>query len=156
MLKINPFCTYLQTQRQYREQEWASCLTCFQSEQEGACLSCLSKCHRGHMIGSVRYSNFFCDCGDQQKCTEQISSTSHTHPRSPGSSWSSLSASPSNSKIYPDSPKNPDSLKSDSHMNPNPAYSSQLIIDKIPSDMVSTSLGQIVNTVNCNFIRLRL
>lgn len=59
-------CTYDHRHlRAYKTQSWAQCLECFDNENRFicACLYCLDNCHKGHKIGDIITSRFFCDCG---------------------------------------------------------------------------------------------
>ena len=71
IINLNPTCTFRQTHLQHKLQEWATCYDCFTLENEGACLSCLLKCHRGHRLGPIKQTNFFCDCGAKGLCTHR-------------------------------------------------------------------------------------
>lgn len=68
MLVYMSNCTYLQTGQNFRKQKWATCYDCFKDHREGSCIHCLYTCHKGHNIGPIRESNFFCDCGDRDLC----------------------------------------------------------------------------------------
>ena len=61
-------CTYQLTKRTYVSQQWATCYDCFGDKSEGACMYCLNTCHKGHKIGKLDESIFFCDCGANQMC----------------------------------------------------------------------------------------
>lgn len=56
-------CTYSITKNKPAMQYWAQCYQCFKTCSEGACIQCLLMCHRGHIIGPIRKSSFYCDCG---------------------------------------------------------------------------------------------
>jgi hypothetical protein len=59
-----PNCTYGLTGKSHKPQYWKNCLDCYSNTGMGACLSCIETCHKGHDLGELEYSNFFCDCGD--------------------------------------------------------------------------------------------
>ena len=63
-------CTFGYTGDKYMYQFWCTCYTCFGSgnEHEGACMSCVETCHKGHDLGPLRHGHFFCDCGDKKLC----------------------------------------------------------------------------------------
>lgn len=54
-------CTGVYTQKNYFIQQWATCRDCF-LPGEGGCMYCLLNCHKGHDIGQIVYSGFYCDC----------------------------------------------------------------------------------------------
>ena len=61
-----PGCTHdHRNLRAYKTQSWAPCYDCFGFGQDskGACIHCLNTCHKGHKIGRIRTSLFFCTCG---------------------------------------------------------------------------------------------
>jgi len=60
-------CSYLVTKNKYTLQAWATCYDCFRTTSQGACLFCLESCHKGHNIGKVNTTNFFCDCMCSEK-----------------------------------------------------------------------------------------
>lgn len=71
--KIN-CCTYLRTGNGFAKQYWKRCYDCWPNPksldeaERGACLECIAVCHEGHTVDSkVRYGNFFCDCGLENK-----------------------------------------------------------------------------------------
>lgn len=76
-------CTFKRTGREYMVQKWAPCFDCFgQNDQMGACQHCLETCHKGHKIGILRESKFFCDCGAENRC-ETLKLTNSVPPNSP-------------------------------------------------------------------------
>lgn len=57
------FCTFYATGAVYVAQYWRHCETCAkQDDNTGCCLVCAERCHRGHKLGPLRFSTFFCDC----------------------------------------------------------------------------------------------
>ena len=56
-------CTFKATGKEYAKQYWYTCSTCNQKEGEGVCAVCKTKCHAGHLLSDMKYTNFFCDCG---------------------------------------------------------------------------------------------
>ena len=83
-------CTFMLTGKNYVEQFWAPCYTCFGdgNETSGVCLSCLVTCHKDHHVGSTRNSRFFCDCVSFSLCkqtqlTQSTQSTQSTQPTQP-------------------------------------------------------------------------
>lgn len=61
-------CTFAVTGKTFKEQYWRACYDCFGQDNAGACLNCVSLCHEGHELGPLRFSTFFCDCGEQHMC----------------------------------------------------------------------------------------
>jgi len=61
-------CTYTHTKKKHQIQYWRRCLDCHNPNQ-GVCLSCCECCHKGHNLGPLVHSNFYCDCPSTQKCT---------------------------------------------------------------------------------------
>lgn len=58
-------CTFAKTEKNYEKQFWRNCFTCFISTNEGICIPCSQECHKDHRLGSINYSNFFCDCNNK-------------------------------------------------------------------------------------------
>lgn len=62
-------CTFNRHQRDYIEQTWFECHTCWGGDSQfGCCWPCALDCHRGHQIArhhdpSTEGGRFFCDCG---------------------------------------------------------------------------------------------
>ena len=56
-------CTYVETGKSYRHQEWFYCHNCSFEVNEGICTVCLKTCHAGHDVKPAKYGLFFCDCG---------------------------------------------------------------------------------------------
>lgn len=71
MSSKNKNCTFNQTGSAFQPQYYRECYTCF-GPTEGACLSCIEKCHRGHAIGPMKYGSFFCDCGEKGPCSDKL------------------------------------------------------------------------------------
>ncbi|XWV25766.1 serpin [Tupanvirus soda lake] len=65
-------CTYDLTRKKHYYQPWATCYDCFSDDEEGACLACLMKCHKGHKLGKIKYWPFFCDCRISGFCENSI------------------------------------------------------------------------------------
>ena len=63
-------CTFGVTGCSYTTQFWAPCYDCFGEgvESQGACLPCIETCHKGHKLGTIRSSSFYCDCGANKLC----------------------------------------------------------------------------------------
>jgi hypothetical protein len=57
----NDACSYKEGTK-FTTQEWRNCVDCFPNKREGACIFCLKTCHKGHRLGPLRHSPFFCDC----------------------------------------------------------------------------------------------
>ena len=76
---MNSRCTFARSGRAAMEQEWATCYDCFATENEGACLSCLINCHKGHNVGKTKFTGFFCDCG-AARCNPRLN---HQHINEP-------------------------------------------------------------------------
>eukprot|EP00727_Mastigamoeba_balamuthi_P008468 m51a1_g4243 hypothetical protein (832) ;mRNA; f:182765-186506 len=55
-------CTYFGTGAAYMPQYWYHCYTCDSAEDTGCCVVCAEKCHKGHNLGAIRFTTFFCDC----------------------------------------------------------------------------------------------
>jgi hypothetical protein len=56
-------CTFKYTRNRYSEQPWYLCLSC----NIYCCLICMEKCHEGHLLSEEENSDFFCDCGAENK-----------------------------------------------------------------------------------------
>jgi hypothetical protein len=52
-------------------QPWVACLTCTEGADDGrgVCMACATCCHAGHILSSVRITEFFCDCREMGKCS---------------------------------------------------------------------------------------
>ena len=60
---INSHCTIESFGKNYIQQQWYNCLTCYNDDTtKGCCIFCMLKCHKGHNLIGPNYSNFFCDC----------------------------------------------------------------------------------------------
>lgn len=55
-------CTFERTGRDHERQKWVQCRTCWPDDKSGACIYCSEHCHKGHDLGEIRESRFFCDC----------------------------------------------------------------------------------------------
>eukprot|EP01126_Amoeba_proteus_P040294 TRINITY_DN4291_c0_g2_i3.p1 TRINITY_DN4291_c0_g2~~TRINITY_DN4291_c0_g2_i3.p1 ORF type:complete len:308 (-),score=57.72 TRINITY_DN4291_c0_g2_i3:263-1186(-) len=56
-------CTFGQTSRNPRSQDWYRCYTCNLRGNMGCCVVCAETCHAGHDLQSCGNVNGFCDCG---------------------------------------------------------------------------------------------
>ena len=56
-------CTYTYTKKRYSKQQWYLCKTC----NIYCCIICKSKCHKDHEMSEEADSDFFCDCGSDNK-----------------------------------------------------------------------------------------
>ena len=77
-------CTYNTTSNEFNQQYWKRCYTCWPTTpnskpdegEKGACIQCISVCHEGHTVDAqVRFGNFFCDCGWENKICKLSSGT---------------------------------------------------------------------------------
>ena len=60
---VDAVCTYTTTKKEYIDQPFYRCHTCFSESNEGCCSACVENCHRGHDINDSGIRNAFCDCG---------------------------------------------------------------------------------------------
>ena len=56
-------CTYTTTKKEYVDQPFYRCHTCFSESNKGCCSACVENCHRGHNVEDSGIRNAFCDCG---------------------------------------------------------------------------------------------
>merc|ERR1711963_1292812 len=68
-------CTYLETGKSYRTQDWYHCHTCGFDRNEGVCTTCVKTWHSGHDVRFHSRSRFFCDWGakGQKYCKALVS-----------------------------------------------------------------------------------
>lgn len=68
-------CSFCFTGKNYAQQIWYYCRTCYRNEQKGVCATCASVCHSGHDVRFGSESRFYCDCSDRYgmmcRCREQ-------------------------------------------------------------------------------------
>ena len=61
-------CTFLDSGKQFKIQEFYFCRTCWSGDEEGCCVHCARACHSGHEI--IRAPNSpvqcYCDCGSNE------------------------------------------------------------------------------------------
>ncbi|XWV24532.1 putative serpin-like protein [Tupanvirus deep ocean] len=100
-------CTYDLTRKKHYYQPWATCYDCFSDKEEGACLACLMKCHKGHKLGKIRYWPFFCDCRISGFCENATVKTEKNIP-------------PNNTKTYTKHDADNDSSSDDDSKSPVP------------------------------------
>ena len=60
---IDAICTYTTTKKEYIDQPFYQCHTCFTESNKGCCKACVENCHRGHDIENSEFPKAFCDCG---------------------------------------------------------------------------------------------
>ena len=60
---IEGTCTYTRTHRNFTNQWWFNCDTCFKSDNDGCCYHCAKFCLDNNHSITVRYSPFYCDKG---------------------------------------------------------------------------------------------
>jgi len=60
-------CTYKITGSNHKVQDWYHCITCALVGNDGCCVACAEKCHKGHDLHYYKFGLFFCDCGDRNK-----------------------------------------------------------------------------------------
>jgi hypothetical protein len=61
-------CTFKYTKKRYSSQPWYLCKTC----NIYCCVICRDQCHKDHELGDEENSDFFCDCGAENKACEAI------------------------------------------------------------------------------------
>ncbi|KAH3743852.1 zinc metalloprotease [Pelomyxa schiedti] len=65
-------CTFGATAKEFKQQAWFKCMTCWGEGRYGCCMACSLDCHRGHTIVSMPPMASYCDCGacsHRYKCT---------------------------------------------------------------------------------------
>ena len=60
---VDAVCTYTTTKKEYVNQWFYRCHTCFTESTKGCCSACVENCHRGHNVEDSGMRNAFCDCG---------------------------------------------------------------------------------------------
>ena len=56
-------CTFKYTKDRYSFQKWFHCQNC----NVYCCIICKNKCHKDHQLNEESESDFFCDCGAENK-----------------------------------------------------------------------------------------
>lgn len=56
-------CTFGVTGKDYANQTWYHCRTCWSGDNVGCCGACVLRCHAGHETAVAQTSSFYCDCG---------------------------------------------------------------------------------------------
>ena len=50
--------------KKFIKQRWFHCLNCKLLNNLGVCAVCIKTCHKDHRIFYAGFTQFFCDCGD--------------------------------------------------------------------------------------------
>lgn len=70
---VKGVCTRTRTKEQYSRQPVFHCITCSYDGGLGVCMTCVKKCHAGHVIvPAVAIEDAFCDCGLSNSKQEKI------------------------------------------------------------------------------------
>lgn len=64
---LSTLCTFSATKKEYVVQHWYHCYTCDLTDHSGMCSICATTCHRNHDTYYQGHTNFYCDCGANER-----------------------------------------------------------------------------------------
>lgn len=57
-------CTLTVTGKDFQDQSYFYCTTCWPEKDKGCCVSCAVNCHNHHALSQIMVGSFYCDCPD--------------------------------------------------------------------------------------------
>lgn len=76
-------CSFVETGKTYKQQQFYNCYTCGLTGYYGCCEVCVKNCHKGHLVSAGINLLSFCDCGIEGHSHCQSKPTRPTQPTQP-------------------------------------------------------------------------